>query len=85
MREVSEDINKSQREYCIVEIRNPGSFETASQVTNYDKAFESGSLHQIPGKITTLLVDPSIEELRHGGLIPKPSRSGNTPVQVPCY
>ena len=60
-------------------------FGTASQVMNCDKAFESGSLHQIPGKTTTLLVNPSTAELRHGGFMAKLSQSGSTPVQVPCY
>jgi hypothetical protein len=54
-----------------------------SQVKNCKKTFESGSVLQVLGRITTLHVNLNTVEPRHGGYMVKRSQSGSILVQVP--
>ena len=53
-----------------------------SQVKICRKTFESGSLLQILGRITTLRANHNIAELQHGGYVVKRFQSGSILVQV---
>ena len=53
-----------------------------SQVKNCRKTFESGSLLQILGRITTLRANLNTAEQQHGGYTVKRSQSGSILAQV---
>src|SRR6267142_2840368 len=78
------ELNESQRELFVLPSRC-WKIETVSQARSHKERLECGFLLQIPGKITTLLANPTTMGRRNGSSMAMPSYNGNLLVQIRFY